>query len=125
MAEIQANTRGLITVPLQYNCGVPLIPEDHELSGVFVPRQDVSCADLVEKLSSITHAENLKKFAVGVALSSQRQNQREEKSHLHGKQQEEPYDRRQKRIIKVTLLNSESLSRSRWRVNVLCTSSME
>ena len=60
-----------ITDVLQYSCGAPLILEDHELSGVFVVRQDVSCADPVDKL--ITHAEKLKKFAVGVALWSQRQ----------------------------------------------------
>ena len=35
---------------LQYSCGAPLIPEDHELSSVFFVRQDVSCADPVDKL---------------------------------------------------------------------------
>ena len=39
-----------ITDALQYSCGAPLIPEDHELSGVFVVRQDVSCDDPVDKL---------------------------------------------------------------------------
>ena len=39
-----------ITDALQYSCGAPLIPEDLELSGVFVVRQDVSCADPVDKL---------------------------------------------------------------------------
>ena len=59
-----------ITDALQYSCGAPLIPKDHELSGVFVVRQDVSFADPVDKLCY--HAENLKKLAVGVALWSQR-----------------------------------------------------
>ena len=35
---------------LQYSCGAPLIPKDHELSGVFVVRKDVSFADPVDKL---------------------------------------------------------------------------
>ena len=39
-----------ITDALQYSCGVSLIPEDDELSSVFVVRQDVSCPDLVDKL---------------------------------------------------------------------------
>ena len=39
-----------ITDALQYSCGAPLIPKDHELSGVFVVRQDVSFADPVDKL---------------------------------------------------------------------------
>ena len=39
-----------ITDALQYSCGPPLIPEDHELSTIFVVRQYVSCADLVDTL---------------------------------------------------------------------------
>ena len=39
-----------ITDALQYNCGAAFIPEHHELSGIFVVRQDVSWADLVDKL---------------------------------------------------------------------------
>ena len=35
---------------LQYSLGAPLIPKDHELSGVFVVRQDVSFANPVDKL---------------------------------------------------------------------------
>ena len=37
-----------ITDALQYSCGDSFIPEDHD--HVFVVRQDVSCADLVDKL---------------------------------------------------------------------------
>ena len=41
-----------ISNALQYSCGAPLhaIQKDHELSGVFVVRQDVSFADPVDKL---------------------------------------------------------------------------
>ena len=39
-----------ITDALQYSCEAPLTPEHHELSGIFVVRQDVSCADPVDKL---------------------------------------------------------------------------
>ena len=35
---------------LQYSCRAPFIPQDRELRGVFVVRQDVSCAVQVNSL---------------------------------------------------------------------------
>ena len=49
-AAAQMEQLSEITDALQYSCGAPLIPEDHELSGVLVVRQDVSCGDRVDKL---------------------------------------------------------------------------
>ena len=49
-AAAQMEQLSVITDLLQYSCGAPLIPEDHKLSSVFVVRQDVSCADPVDKL---------------------------------------------------------------------------